>query len=605
MSDTGHYLPVNKEICYQRSEITRYVEKLKNEILYLILSFFVVLFLTYFSSLLVVLLYFEMLLSTVLSMHLGYEAIRRKRYICLLPLIALFALNCVIISFVDKNGFNFPEVALWMINLCLIVPVLFHLIIKPWSSIYKRTTALLGKVPLCLSGWLIGGVFWLLVIIVIPLFVYLFIPAVVILTALFIYKKVRAKNADVTYFQALITDLTDFYVSAPVSEIVSTDFTERMTIKKGIDDDLSIGRFNLAASKKIDSEKIFLYFRPEDAENIPECDREKVLTSITAFLNMLKGFGKKVYVLSDSDKTDISQKDNLDFLTRGLYEKEFALFFDESELDQIITGKRDVSETFLSKEGQATLSHKDYSCSFGMEDRFNYILKQFEDGKRSNNAVEQFYGLVKIVEYIFQYRALFAACKDQKTSAVDEEFGYNMGDYNVFQLSLSDSDKEYYLDSDKDIVLAERLVRSLTNEAKANSERFTYGDISRSFVTLRNKYIGHGTMAYSVSEELLDAVYVLSLEVIRVFALNSSGALLSRNTCLNPDYVFGNDVSAALEQNGRLYLLSLVEKDSFEETDGKDALILTYVDFLGGDVIVKGNRHKKNLLLNGRITYEK
>ncbi|MCR5671392.1 MAG: hypothetical protein K6G10_10340 [Butyrivibrio sp.] len=604
---------MSPKLYFQKSELSWFIDKFKKEKIYLVLSFLVVLLFAYFSSIASVLVYFDMLIATVISRHCSYEAIRKKRYISLIPVFAMIIINGLLAKAVGRNGLNFPEFSLYLVIGCLIMPLLFHLIFRTPGKIYKKITTLIMRVPVCLSGWLIGIVSVLLgFVLLFTVGQYLLgvmsgraellIPVILIAGAAFLYKRHKDRNPYITTYKALILDLTDFYVSAPGRNLISTDFTDRMTIRKGKEDDLSIGRFSPAFKKSIDAEKIFLYFRPEDALNIPESDRNDLLSLVSEFLLSLRREGKNVYVLSDAEGNDIAEKEKLDYLTKGLYDQSFDLFFDESELDKIITGKRDVSKDLIDGQGQVTLSYKDSSVSFAMEERFRYIVGQYEDGKRSDNNVEQFYGLVKIVEYIFQYRALWAACGNAADLGLDDSFGYNMGDYDDFQLSLSDTNNDYSMESNKNVVLAERLVRNLTREERAGSESFSYGDICKSFVALRNKYIGHGTMAYSVSDELLDAVYVLALEIIRVFVANNAGALLSRDSFIRPDYVNGKQVNAVLEQNGKLYLLSLAENDDSGQGQESGDLILTYVDFLDGEVIVKGNRLKKNLLMNGRIS---
>ena len=158
-------------------------------------------------------------------------------------------------------------------------------------------------------------------------------------------------------------------------------------------------------------------------------------------------------------------------------------------------------------------------------------------GKRlcfGEGTVAQFYNLLKMAEYCIHRRALYALSKKESVQKYTEEQlrSVSFGTWREFQ-----NMPELVLE---DPVLAEQ-VRTLDKLAarddKSNikMKKVPYDEITRVMVNLRNRFVGHGTMIYSINGEFLYPMANAVLQILRVYEeqrceLNENILLLSGRT---------------------------------------------------------------------------
>jgi hypothetical protein len=141
--------------------------------------------------------------------------------------------------------------------------------------------------------------------------------------------------------------------------------------------------------------------------------------------------------------------------------------------------------------------------------KFNFVVQKVSNLAR-NNATEAFYDMIKVSEYMLHYRALYKLANQM--TEVQTEVTFSMGSWQ----SLQEEDSRPIEDAAV-LEAAGLVLEVLSNGKEQIRKRIYYNDITRLLVRLRNKYIGHGTLTYSISEELLNSAVVLAGKVYEIF----------------------------------------------------------------------------------------
>lgn len=236
------------------------------------------------------------------------------------------------------------------------------------------------------------------------------------------------------------------------------------------------------------------------------------------------------------------------FLNNGVSEDKIAVI--DSVIDEYICAQKNIAEyTFVTEEirkseerpikrfsekkrGDAErvfqyISGKDVQIPYFEEKIFTYhypksvdVLVKYEylDGKieqlnEIREPAECFYQLLKVVEYVWHYRALVELSKEdeKRQKLAKKPFQSSLGIWEKYQNNV---DRSY---DDEETVQAYRLIKNVLENKKCGSTKVKYSQLCQILTQLRNRYVGHGTMAFSVSHELLDAVKQLVKIVLDIF----------------------------------------------------------------------------------------
>lgn len=367
----------------------------------------------------------------------------------------------------------------------------------------------------------------------------------------------------------VIIGLYDFYVPFDYRKRFSMNYIMSL---KGIFPDAKLYDDFLALEGKEASRYLF-YYHPEEVYKIDETEIEECIGHIIDRLNRWSEEGK--IVLAVCDKKEYARED-WDILTRRLYdETEFSLWFEVPSIQTI--NSFDNASTVIAYRGEKLDVLRNVKC--------RYVIEQLTECTKASNEVQEFYGLIKIVEYIFQYRGLYALSRSE---AIDlSAISFSMGGWNEIQLGYGEKGKEEYRE--------QGLLQAFANVKKSHRAKITYRDICMFLVELRNRYIGHGTMAYSVSPELLDSVFRMVLCILDEF-IKDENIQFNEKTALSIMLKAGGkkEIPCMVRENGRSYYLSFLEKGE-EEGD----MAADYINFETGKIVIRGKLRRWKLKMNG------
>lgn len=149
--------------------------------------------------------------------------------------------------------------------------------------------------------------------------------------------------------------------------------------------------------------------------------------------------------------------------------------------------------------------------------KYDYIDEELQKIGKLEDSTECFYRLLKVIEYVWHYRALAMLAQDSQMCEmfVKDSFKSSMGLWERFQNKKSDMYSDIY--TDQETVQAYCLISSLLSGGVRRRKKVSYSELCQIITQLRNRYVGHGTMAFSVSEELLEAVRQLAYRVLEIF----------------------------------------------------------------------------------------
>ena len=386
-------------------------------------------------------------------------------------------------------------------------------------------------------------------------------------------KKKRNDGEKIVEMATIVAGLHDFYISAPFSKNVYAS-----EIGKYLSKENGIYSWHAVCDKKmdLDTTTVVFYYKPYYLMNIVEEEREKVIEKIREWFLKMREAGKEIIVLCEQNNYEQKAMQEWDELTQVLFHEYAKLFF---------TGLNEEEEWRDKK-------HVCKKCEFGMYNlkipdvpKYRYLISQIKECNEASDNVEKFYGAIKIVEYIFQYRGLYVA-GTQASKIKTDELSFSMGGWNNLQKLLEDKNNRKY--ETPEFMQAAACIDKVLLSKRPGKKN--YKEISDVLVQLRNKYIGHGTMAYSVSEELLEAVYQFVYCVIEVF-LQDGIYLEARRELIDDRFCNGHKVYCMLHRNQTDYLLSYFEIE--------EEVMADYIDFVSGDILTEGRRIIYKLSLNG------
>lgn len=218
-----------------------------------------------------------------------------------------------------------------------------------------------------------------------------------------------------------------------------------------------------------------------------------------------------------------------------------------------------------------------YLDAYANTDKYSYVKEELTKINLASDEVATFYRLVKIVEYIFHYRAiaLLAMGKGNSKHIDKRKFTSSMGSWKAIQ---NISNKVY---KDDEVVQAYRLIDGILNQSLGGKRVVKYHEISDLLTQLRNRYIGHGTMAFSVSTKLLISLMILVLVVLQEFL--EDGLEISDNDVIKLDALEGEEVYCMIkdpnpmEEDPYVGLLSGFTKE--------ERVIMEFLDYKKGEIL--------------------
>ena len=185
------------------------------------------------------------------------------------------------------------------------------------------------------------------------------------------------------------------------------------------------------------------------------------------------------------------------------------------------------------------------------------------------NDTEYFYTLLKINDFMIHYQAL-SGYEQAKTPYFQnsEACAPSMG---TFVSNIIETENTPLL-KDEAFTQAVKFLHTIaTGHKEKVPSKKTARYAREQMVTLRNRYTGHGTMTYSISQELLQQFAVVTQVLTEQFFQQDENMMGNRqiaayDKCVNKD--------------GRLYLLSAIYHDSNA---------YQYLDYATGQTLSKGN----------------
>ena len=235
------------------------------------------------------------------------------------------------------------------------------------------------------------------------------------------------------------------------------------------------------------------------------------ITAILSCIDQMTAQGCPVMVVYKKSLLEKTLKRN-DYFFNELIKRKIVFVFDvKSEADKIrnfLNSKTGVSDS----EKNSIMEMRQYIANLEKTPKYDFVRSSILSLSSVGDNAEKFYTLINMTEYIFHYRALYQ-CINNGYFDKRENFVSSMGKWNDMQKTgLS-----YVSDEIRD---AYNLIGSVLKHEATNKKKIEYYEICNRMTELRNRYIGHGTMAFSVDDNLLGAVMELAMLIVGVFAVD-------------------------------------------------------------------------------------
>ena len=229
------------------------------------------------------------------------------------------------------------------------------------------------------------------------------------------------------------------------------------------------------------------------------------------------------------DKLDQLKKNNMEILVVStIYYETYKTYFENELKNHQVSYKKYPSkseinhldiEYFIYSKQLNDIQMKirndiwDLNSSLPIDDKYNFLHYQLTMIHKTFNSTELFYQLLRMIEYILHYRALY------KLSVLDVDSvnnfnSFSMGGWAQIQSQLHQVMPKY-LEHDE-VHNAYITIQRLLKKRKT-PRTCTLDEIIQSIIEMRNKYLGHGSITFSVSDELLEALMVLTKEIVLIF----------------------------------------------------------------------------------------
>lgn len=242
------------------------------------------------------------------------------------------------------------------------------------------------------------------------------------------------------------------------------------------------------------------------------------------------------------------------------YYRKYILFDSMNEIIKDVLKNKD--NNYLSAIRKQAKKIIEMIFSYQKKDTLNNLKEELYDTK---NDLKLFYTAIKICEFTFFIRCL----RENKEKILDFEKP-SIGQY----VQHIEDDTIYQKDEYKDLIqsaiyLDKSAVRNNKSELKQN--QLSYKKLCEVICKVRNRYIGHGSMIYSVSAEFVYHVLIVTEQIVKRY-YETYKELENIKVPLKeykpPLYI---EYNAA-----RYYYSSQLEKDYFRYLEYESGKIITY-----------------------------
>lgn len=302
------------------------------------------------------------------------------------------------------------------------------------------------------------------------------------------------------------------------------------------------------------------------------CEYEIDRTYINVFLKRLDYVieNKKDYLVVNTSKTEKSK------LIKIIKEKcksryEMLIGNEARKWYKILMGKDEYIENKVT----------DILKKLNNFSQLDFVKKSLIQIKEGKNSIEKLYILSKCCEYMIHYEALYNLSITE--GSILKSNSPSVGTWNDIKSTQAkvcdDANVRKYI---------QRLDQILNTKSKTTNlpKKITNKTIKDRIVSVKNKYLGHGSVSYYVSKELVDSLMPLAQILIENFAeeeLNLEGKKITDR--------YNDELLAMIEKEGKKYFYSCQKGGTVE-----------YLCYETGEIlkVLKPNAKPFELNLGGR-----
>lgn len=226
------------------------------------------------------------------------------------------------------------------------------------------------------------------------------------------------------------------------------------------------------------------------------------------------------------------------------------------------------------------------------------LMSQLERLKDHHSLLEVFYALMQAAELFFHYTALCILTEENSVRQMPKELSLGTmmniisekaGRFSPQLYNIKENRRNEFDSVIRDYTEASKFFRSTIN-LKVSSKQFTGRHAAELTVQIRNRYLGHGTLTYSISEEFL-AAFIPMVSAAIAECINMSSAI-SSSGILSITNLANTDIPAAAERDNSIYLFSR----TFTDSVGAE-----YIDPVSGSFYRTAEPERVSLLWNENV----
>ncbi len=256
------------------------------------------------------------------------------------------------------------------------------------------------------------------------------------------------------------------------------------------------------------AKKFILYI---DSKDHSLCNNKRYVNMVLDHLNRLLSKELEIMVISTASKKFLSSTYFEDELVKHKFE--YKWYPSRKEINYLDIEYFIYSKEMNDTEKKIRQSIWDLNASLPEESKFDFLHYQLKTIHKAFNATELFYQLLRIIEFILHYRAIYVLSISDKET-IQNFNSFSMGGWAKLQYRL-DQTAPKYMEGDPVHQAYLTVLTLLKKQKLPNSCK--YDDVIQAVIELRNKYLGHGSITYSVSDQLLEALMELTKEIVLMF----------------------------------------------------------------------------------------
>ena len=282
------------------------------------------------------------------------------------------------------------------------------------------------------------------------------------------------------------------------------------------------------------------------------------INSAKGIIALVKMYDETKDVAVFSDKVAINkltQKGYVLSANKISYVKKNVMNNDPLEND-IISEIEEGHVSFLEKE-----ELKDLAKYEGNEPGKMEVARILSRQKEFQTDTEYFYSLIKIAELMIHYQGL-ACYEESNRHFLNNNGAISIGD---FANAIVIHNRSEYCRTDEYKNAVDLIYKSVLERDSSFSKKKPELSGIKCIVEVRNRLLGHGTMVYSVSGEITNAINEIVTGIINAFMLESEDMMHAS--------LLNNSIEKVVQKEDGLYLLCAVYSDKqyeyFNYANGK------------------------------------